>query len=221
MRTPMLARHTAVRVTMFAGALLLGACGEVTAPKAAKPMKSIAGTSMFTPTAAQRALIGVVAGSYSVTIDPRQDQSLWLGPKHLDIPANSVCNLLTSSYGPSTWNQPCSTQTLPVTITVVIKNSQSDHPELDFFPAMRFNPTKAVQLVMYVPAVSPPDAKNWVMAYCNNEGKCFNESETDSQLVTYVDYNASVLFRRIKHFSGYLGTGRSGCGPDGTDPCPE
>jgi hypothetical protein len=30
-----------------------------------------------------------------------------------------------------------------------------------------------------------------------------NEALTDRDLQTYVDYNASVLFRRLKHFSRY------------------
>jgi hypothetical protein len=30
-----------------------------------------------------------------------------------------------------------------------------------------------------------------------------NEALTDPDLRTYVDYNASVLFRRLKHFSRY------------------
>lgn len=221
MRTPMQARSTAIRSTLFVCAALLGACkGEVTAPSAATPAKSVEAKSSFVPTAAQKALIGVVDGTYSVTIDPRYDQSMVLGPNHLDIPANSICNLLTSGYGPTTWNNSCTPHTLPVVLTVVIKNSQSDHPQLDFFPAMRFNPTKNVQLFMYVPGVSAADATNWVMKYCTDAGSCTDESTADASLVTYVDKTASVLFRRIKHFSGYLGTGRdedctdpSGCAP--------
>jgi hypothetical protein len=209
MRTPMQARSTAIRYTLFACAALLGACkGEVTAPSAAAPVKSVEAVSSFVPTAAQKALIGVVDGTYSVTIDPRYNQSLALGPNRLDIPAYSICNLLLSGYGSSTWNNSCTPHTLPVTITVVIKNSQSDKPQIDFFPAMRFNPTKNVQLFMYVPKVSTSDAANWVMKYCNDLGTCVDESTKDLDLVTKVDKQNSVLFRRIKHFSGYLGTGR-------------
>lgn len=212
MRTPMQARSTAIRYTLFACAALLGACkGEMTAPSAAAPAKSVEAVSKFVPTAAQKALIGVVDGTYSVTVDPRVNQSLSLGPNHLDIPANSICNLLTSGYGTSTWNNACTPQTLPVTITVVIKNSQTDKPQIDFYPAMRFNPSKNVELFMYVPRVNASDANNWVMKYCNDLGMCIDESTVDKDLVTRVDRDASVLFRRIKHFSGYLGTGRDGC----------
>lgn len=213
----MQARSTAVRSTLLACAALLGACsGEMTSPSAATPAKSVEAVSAFVPTAAQKALVGVVDGTYSVTIDPRYNQSLYLGPNKLVIPAYSICNIGTSGYGPSTWNNACTPRTQSVTITVKITNSQTDHPRVDFFPAMRFSPTKNVQLFMYVPQVNQSDARKWVMQYCDNSGKCIDESKTDRDLTTYVDRNANMLFRRIKHFSGYLGTGRDEC----TDPDP-
>ncbi len=204
MRMPMQARLSVSRVTLLASALFLGACaGEVTSP-APSTMRAVEASSMFVPTAASKALIGVVDGTYAVTFDPKQTQSFSLGPNHLDIPAHAVCNLLTSGYGADYWNRSCSPQTLPVTLTVVIKNSQSAHPEVQFFPAMRFNPTKNVQLYMYAPKVSRNDARNWLMLYCADHGGCVDESATDSALTTYIDYTNNVLFRRVKHFSGYV-----------------
>ncbi len=159
---------------------------------------------MHVPTASQKALIGVVDGTYSVVFDPTRSQSFALGPNRLDIPAYSVCNLLTSGYGAAYWNRSCSPQTLPIVLTVVIKHSQSAHPEVQFFPAMRFNPTKSVQLFMYAPKVSRDDAKNWLMLYCPDKGGCVDESAADSDLKTYIDYTNNILFRRVKHFSGYV-----------------
>ncbi len=221
MRMPKQARSTVVRNTLFACAALLGACsGEVTSPTAATPAKSVEAVSAFVPTAAQKALIGVIDGTYSVAIDPRYNQSLVLGPNRLNIPANSICRLGASGYGPTTWNNACTPHALPIVLTVIIKNSQTDHPQVDFHPAMRFSPTKNVQLFMYVPQVSQSDATNWIMKYCDNSGTCIDESKTDASLTSYVDRNASVLFRRIKHFSGYLGSGgREECDPNGVTPC--
>lgn len=210
MRTPMLARFTAPRfVLLAAGALLLGACRDQATAPVPTERGSFAATaeereSSFQPNAATKALYGVVDGTYSVTFDPRSTQSFELGPNHLDIPAYSVCNLATSGYGAAYWNAPCSAQTAPVTLTVVIKNAISDNPSVQFFPAMRFNPSKNVQLYMYAPKVSPSDAKEWLMFYCADGGKCVNEQLTDSDLTTYIDRSDSVLFRRIKHFSGYV-----------------
>ena len=183
--------------------MLLGACsGEVTAPAAARS-RPLEATSLFVPSASAKALIGVADGTYTFRFDPNANQSIALGPNRLDIPEHAVCDLRTSRYGAAYWNSECTPETLPVTLTVIIKNAASANPSMSFFPAMRFNPDKNVQLFMYAPNVSSTDAKNWLMYYCPDFGQCVNESLTDSALVTYIDYSHNVLFRRIKHFSGY------------------
>ena len=202
MPKPTMAR-AATRVTLIAGAMLLGACsGELTAPAAA-PTRALEANSMFVPSASAKALIGVADGTYSFTFDPSDDQSLALGPNRLDIPANAVCDLLTSGYGAAYWDRSCTPHSQPVTLTVIIKNAATSAPSVDFSPAMRFNPTKNVQLFMYAPHVSRTDAKNWLMFYCPDSGTCVDESRADRALATYIDRSASVLFRRVKHFSGY------------------
>ena len=158
---------------------------------------------MFVPSASTKALIGVVDGTYSVAFNPNDDQRFFLGPNYLSLPANSVCNLQTSGYGAAYWDAPCSPQTGVMTLTVVIKNAASSNPSIQFYPAMRFNPTKQVQLFMYAPNVSRNDAKNWSMLYCPDLGACFDESAKDQSLTTSIDYDHNVLFRRAKHFSGY------------------
>jgi hypothetical protein len=206
-------------------ALLLGggivvassACGvdaldKSTAPSSASHATTPERTSPFVPTAAQKALIGVTDGTYRVTFDPQQNQVFSLGPNRLEIPANAVCKLGSSSYGPAFWNSPCSPETGPVQLTVTVRNASSDHPSVDFSPAMRFSPETNVQLFVYVPNVNQADARNWIIKYCANggsgstsgsSGQCVNEALTDPDLRTYVDYRASVLFRRLKHFSRY------------------
>ncbi|MFL5620605.1 MAG: hypothetical protein ACJ79A_19680 [Gemmatimonadaceae bacterium] len=168
--------------------------------------------SQFVPTDAQKALIGVTDGTYKVTFNPQQNQVFSLGPNRLEIPANAVCNIGTSTYGPAFWDSPCTPQARPVTLTVTVKDASSDHPSVEFQPAMRFNPQTTVSLYMYVPQVTQADAKSWVILYCPNTGSgsassgsggCVNEALLDHDLSTYVDYDASVLFRRIKHFSMY------------------
>ena len=203
MLTPMQARAVLTRCTVLAGALLLGACaGDVSSPSAA-PSKTVEGTSMYAPTDAQKALVGVSDGTYSVTFDPTHKQSFALGPNHLDIPRNAVCDLVSSGYGTSYWDKPCSTQVAPVKLTIVIKNAASEHPSINFFPELRFNPTKMVELFMYAPNVSVNDSKNWLMLYCPDIGACYDESLTDRSLATVIDYRTNMLFRRVKHFSGY------------------
>lgn len=217
MPQPMKARAAVLRFTWIASTALVGACSAnvmIDAPPT--PPAAVQATSTFAPSGISKALIGVVDGTYSVTFDPSRDQSFNLGPNHLDIPANSVCNLVTSGYGSAYWNKPCRAEKLPITLVITIKGASSDHPAIQFAPAMRFNPTKNVQLYMYAPHVSITDQRNWLMTYCPDTGKCIDESLTDSSLQTYIDYSANVLFRRVKHFSGYTVAERNGDDGSGT-----
>jgi hypothetical protein len=191
------------RFVLLSAALVLSACSADNATAPASQVSATSASSMFVPSSAAKSMIGVVDGTYAVLIDPTQDQSFNLGPNHLDIPAGGICNLIKSGYGPKYWDKPCSPQMLPVALTVIIKNASSEHPSIDFFPAMRFNPKKTVQLFMYAPHVSRSDAKNWQMLYCPDKGGCFDESVADRSLATQIDYENNVLFRRVKHFSGY------------------
>ena len=208
MRLPMMARSRVSLVPLLttvatASLLLAGCAGDATSPSAAQT-KSLSAlkTSPFVPTGAQRALVGVADGTYTFQIDPTQAQSLQFGASHLDIPANAVCDLATSSYGAGTWNDACAAQTDTFTITAVVKDAATDHPSVEFQPALRFNPQSNVNLYLYVTDDATLDNSK-VMKYCNETG-CVDESLTDSDLVSNVDVANKVVFRRIKHFSGYV-----------------
>ena len=203
MRLPTMARSKAKTLTMLAAAsLMLAACaGEATAPVAPKN-NTQERTSPFVPTDAQRALVGVVDGTYHFTVDPSQTQNLQLGKSGLYIPANSICELGTSSYGVGTWNDACAPQTAPMTITAVVRNADTDHPSVEFQPALRFSPDKQVWLYMAVTNQATLDATK-VLYYCNETG-CMDESQADADLKSYVDTRNFMVFRRIKHFSGYV-----------------
>jgi hypothetical protein len=144
----------------------------------------------------------VADGSYTFTIDPSQTQLLKLGANGLYIPANAVCDIATSSYGVGSWNDACALQTAPFTITAVVKNAATDHPSVEFQPALRFSPATSTYLYLSVTDQATLDASK-VMLYCN-ETSCMDESLTDSDLRSYVDTKNFMVFRRIKHFSGYV-----------------
>ena len=203
MRLPTLARSRAKTLTMLAAtSLMLAACaGEATAP-AAPTVRTQLRTSPFVPTGAQRALVGVADGTYTFQIDPTQEQSLTFGASHLDIPANAVCDLATSSYGMGTWNDGCAPQTEPFTITAVVRNAATDHPSVEFQPALRFAPESNVNLYLFVTDQATLDNTR-VMYYCNETG-CLDEAQNDADLRSNVDVENKVVFRRIKHFSGYV-----------------
>ncbi|MDB4878755.1 MAG: hypothetical protein JWL60_201 [Gemmatimonadetes bacterium] len=205
MRSPTLARPKYFLLTSLAALSLLGACSEQPAgPALAGTDKSQARTSPFVPSEAAKALIGVANGTYVFTVDPSQHQEINLGPNHLSIPANAICDIARSSYGAGTWNDACAPQRQPVVITAIVRNAESDHPSIDFYPAMRFSPDKAVNLHIYVPVDAESFRQSWVMKYCNDFNICVDESLADVQLRSYVDSENKVVFRRIKHFSGFI-----------------
>ena len=169
---------------------------------------SVSGTSTSGPS----------TGSLSVTFNPAFDQHIALGPNRIDIPANAVCSIGKSSYGPSYWDLPCEPETKAVTLTITVTGAGTDTASVDFQPAMRFNPDKVVTLNFFVASVTKADARAWDILYCSTTTsgtsgsggsgtgsgkKCVNEALTDHDLGTHADYTNSVLFRRIKHFSIY------------------
>src|SRR4030081_1033757 len=93
MRLPETARSRIFTLATLATAVLLDGCSsEVTAPNAANRL-SQQRTSPFAPTDAQKALIGITDGTYSITFDPSQDNSFTLGANRLSLPAHAVCKL--------------------------------------------------------------------------------------------------------------------------------
>jgi hypothetical protein len=218
MRKPMTVRPSfQMYGLLVAVATLLSACSADTsiAPPAGNQILLPASAALASKGGKNNPLEGVPDGIYTVTIDPTTSQFVPLGQNVLVIPADGVCDLLTSGYGPATWNQPCAPQKTPVTLTVTLTGSSSSNPKIDFQPALRFNPTKRVELYISTKA-NKKTALKWTMLYCAdkvaNEGgnKCIDESITDSDLETFFDPSTKYVWRRIKHFSGYVIAGRDG-----------
>ena len=203
MRLPTMARPDVptLATLLVAGVLIAGCAGEVTAPPAVQQRSQI-GTSPFVPTDAQKALRGLNDGTYSFRIDPEKAQTLALGASRLSIPADAICKLGRSGYGAGHWDDKCDTQEKRFTITAVVRNAATDHPSVSFEPALRFSPDKTVMLYLHVTNDATLDA-NRIVNYCN-ANKCIDESVTDPSLASQVDLVNRVVFRRIKHFSGYV-----------------
>jgi hypothetical protein len=119
----------------------------------------------------------------------------------ITIPANSICNPLTSGYGPSTWNLPCATATAPILFTIASTTDANGHPRITVLPDVRFSPSKTVT-ASFVDAVAAAKFNSFI-AYCPTLGGCVDESPTDASLKTVTDPTTGRVSRRLKHFSGY------------------
>lgn len=141
------------------------------------------------------------------TVNPNEEGGFVLGGKHkISFPKRSICDPATSGYGPSEWDEPCTSLDAPITITAVTWTDAGGHPRVEFSPSLRFVPTKSkqhwVQLKMYDPlAAADPESS---ILYCGSDGVCVDESATDPTLETDRNERKGTVTRRIKHFSGYM-----------------
>lgn len=148
----------------------------------------------------------------------------------LDVPANAVC-VLGSSYGPGEWDSPCATladgESITVTATFGFANGG---PVVDFSPAMRFSPNAQVTLStgMYAPLLTnfrplftanPSLLRYFGMYYTPDLGAtATTDAAFDSSVQTHINLRTGLVWRRVKHFSGYNVAGGMPCDPSPNDP---
>lgn len=149
----------------------------------------------------------------------------------IDFPANSVCDPATNSYGPETWDLPCTTLKAGQSITLNATYGFTSHGlSIDFSPAMRFNPNTEVRIStgVYAPVLTTfasyfaayPSTLHFLGIYyapgLDLTGK--TDAAFDSSLITHVNLSTGLVWRRIKHFSGYSITTGLPCDPSPDDP---
>ena len=148
----------------------------------------------------------------------------------LNVPPNAVCDL-SSSYGPGTWDLPCTAlaagQSIKVTATYGFGKNGA---VIDFSPDLRFSPNATVTLStdLYAPVLTafrsyysanPSALRNFGIYYTTDFGATgTSDAVFDQSLVTHIDLRSGLVWRRVKHFSGYnLATGKA-CEPSPDDP---
>jgi hypothetical protein len=148
----------------------------------------------------------------------------------LTVPKDGVC-VLESSYGPGEWDSPCATlgegKSIQVTATYGFANGG---PVVDFSPELRFSPTAQVTLStgMYAPlltalrpwlATNPSLLQYFGMYYTPDLGAtATTDAAFDASLVTHINLRTGLVWRRVKHFSGYNVAGGMPCEPSPNDP---
>ena len=147
-------------------------------------------------------------GTATFTVNNSTGGVFRLGNHVIAIPAGAICSL-TSSYGATEWNKPCTRLSGSVTIKATMMKDDENHPYVDFQPAMRFSPDKEVML--FLKNGFSRNATELGLAYCDNLGNCVDESLNDASLAPFRVGRSSYLGRRLKHFSGYSVTAGRGC----------
>ena len=183
--------------------------GPIEAPQAAAP----APMSLAPQGRPHLDLVGGLPDSASVdfVISPNGG-IVDLGNHAVVFPANSVCDPATSSYGPGTWDAPCSPLQAPIKVHAEVRRTNGQ-TAVDFTPSLRFvpsnDPARWVWLVLYTPsAVGKSDLSGFNILWESAPGApAIDETPLDSSLRTYIDTWQGLSLRRIKHFSGYVENG--------------
>ena len=132
-----------------------------------------------------------------------------LGPHAISFPSHGICDPATSTYGVGTWDEPCTPLEQPISIHAEIRRANGKE-WVDFTPSLRFVPTsmgsEGVYLWLkvdstYAPTASDPLNILWMPAP-GLPG--IDEASSDPDLATQYSAENQVVFRRIKHFSGYM-----------------
>lgn len=124
-------------------------------------------------------------------------------------PSQSICDPATSSYGPGTWDQPCTPLQTNLKVHAEVRHSNGV-TSVDFTPSLRFVPSTSssrwVWVLMYSPEAigAQSNLSDFNILWASSlGGTTVDEAMADSSLRTYLDTNTGLSLRRIKHFSGY------------------
>lgn len=149
-----------------------------------------------------------------------------IGDFDVVIPAGAVCDPASTSYGPAHWNSECAPANRDITVQVIAAGHQGQ-VSIDFKPDLRFRPsagwvtvrTAAYKDLLTSDAVralptSSSYFSNFIILYVPTGGQSHIDevrSTGDPSLVTHIDRATGIVWRRVKHFSGYMITSGDKC----------
>lgn len=209
-----------------AALLVVAACSDVsTSPSASA--RSLSAAPSFDYSGGGRFRFGDTHTTFTVTPDGGSFAINRLIT--VDFPAASICDPQLSTYGAGEWDKPCATLTAPLTITATTRLT-ANGMAVDFQPDLRFSPDKQVTLSTdlfsstlrgnrWFFGAYPSSLRTLAFFYSPSLGSdAVADYVGDSTLVTQVDLESGRVWRRVKHFSGYVtGTGQS-CNASAGDP---
>jgi hypothetical protein len=152
------------------------------------------------------------------------------------MPAGAVCEPAVTKYGKKHWDDDCIAARRTITVNVIAKK-QGNRVSVDFQPDLRFRPSAGwvlIQTSAYRELLTSQNVRqlstsssffnNFAIYYVPTGGKSQIDelqSTGDGSLVTHVDLRSGLVWRRVKHFSGYLVTAGFKCDPTTSDSsCP-
>lgn len=195
--------NTVTKLALLAVVAGLAACSDSsTAPQQV-------GAPTETPTEIQGSMQDLSSTDtikFSITINPWTNTTYYLGNGNsLYFPQGSLCSL-SSSYGKTEWDKPCTPATSSVTVNAKAWIGPNGKPRVDFDKHIRFVPTtNPAKYVVIQFADLQASLDPWFnILYCPTAtSSCYNEGLTDPSVLTVRNPITGKVTRRIKHFSGY------------------
>jgi len=142
-----------------------------------------------------------------------------VGDFDIVVPAGAVCDPETTKYGAKHWDDDCAPARRSIKVDVVAKK-HANGVSVDFQPDLRFRPsagwvtiqTSAFSSLLTSNSVrqlssSSPFFQSLAILYVPTGGQSHIDevrSTGDASMVTHVDLKTGLVWRRVKHFSGYL-----------------
>lgn len=204
------------------------ACGEPTAvqtPTAPRFAPSSKAPSFDFSSAGR---LGIAGSDFTLT---PAGGSFQVGLFTVNFPAGSVCDPSASTYGPTEWDKSC--VPLSGSKAIAMHASVQLTPTglaVDFQPQLRFVPTSQVTIStdIFAPLIvanrqffqqNPAVLRTLAMYYSPSLGAGHvADYQVDPSLITHINLTTGRIWRRVKHFSGYvLGSGEP-CTPSPDNP---
>ena len=192
-------RHsTLVRLAGLAAIALAAACSDApTAGQATVAVESEFGLSN-------------VMHTQNFDIVPGRSTFVEYDGNYFYIQADALC-AVGSSYGRAFFDLPCEPEMKKVSVTAQFGTDSKGRPALAFNKDLRFSPTKFAYVVLSVPKKTA-DKGSAILWYDPDLKKWVDEGAYDPSQRTYWHPNGKMVWRRLKHFSGYnIGAGE--CDP--------
>lgn len=161
----------------------------------------------------------------TLTISP-SGGTYHVGDFDVVIPAGAVCDPGSTAYGPSHWDDECAPANRDITVSVVAE-THKDQVSIDFKPDLRFRPSAGwvtIRTAAYADLLTSDAVRqlprsssyfsNFAILYVPSGGQAHIDevhSTGDPTMVTHVDRASGIVWRRVKHFSGYMITSGQKC----------
>lgn len=136
-----------------------------------------------------------------------------IGAHGVWFPANSICDPAVSTYGPTEWDKPCAAISQPISIHAEIRE-ESGLPYVVFTPDLRFvpavnehgglDPRRFVKLYLSLDDDTRQTSSLDIQWVADENAAPVSEADSDPTMRTRRMFGGNVLYRRVKHFSGYL-----------------